>query len=275
MWSILIPVDAATEDELVAELWERGTLGIIEETAGMRAFFDGSVDSNQIVTLPGLDGCEVREESIGTAPTFEREGWDPILIGEQFFVAPPWITERGPASRMRLEMDSDTAFGTGRHETTQICIEAMEQRLRPEQVVLDVGCGSGILSAAARLLGAQKIYSCDIHEDAVATARRHVSSPLFIGSADAMAADSVDLVLANISAVVLDRLAGNLKRVIKPTGCLILSGFVHGRVPKLYRPQQVLERGDWLCWICGPDDIPTMSGQDAAEGLSHKTEWWL
>ncbi len=206
---------------------------------------------------------------------FVREGWDPVLVGERFYVAPPWVQGPAPLSRMRLDVDAATAFGTGRHETTQLCIEAMERILRPEDLVLDVGCGSGILSAAARMLGAKKIFSCDIQEDAVTTARQHVNTPVFRGSADAFSSATADLVVANISATVLDTLAFDLKRVIKPDGRLIVSGFVHERVPELYKPKEAYTRGDWLCWICRPADVVTALRVRDNEGLVHKAEWWL
>ena len=241
----------------------------------MRAFFDDSVGPGELLALARQESAAVRQEASHPIQVFEQENWHPILIGERFFVAPPWVTEAGPASRIRLEINADSAFGTGRHETTQLCIEALEQMLRPEQVVVDVGCGSGILSAAAGSLGARKIFSCDIHADSIVTAKQHVSTPVFVGSADAIATASADLVLANISAAVLDRLAGDLKRITKPGGCLILSGFIHERTPEFCLPERVIERDDWLCWICKLEDISPPHEDDAPEGLSHKAEWWL
>ncbi len=274
MWSVTFPDKQTDEECLIGELWACGTVGIIEEEAGLRAFFADDVDVAALRRLVEDHRGDVRPESAEMTRSFVREGWDPILVGERFYVAPPWVRGSVPSSRMRLEVDAATAFGTGRHETTQLCIEAMERILGPEDLVLDVGCGSGILSAAAGLLAARKIFSCDIHEDAVATAREHVDTPVFLGSADAISSATVDLVLANISATVLDTLAFDLRRVVKPEGLLVISGFVHEKVPEFYRPKEAYTRGDWLCWICGREDV-LADLQPSDEGLVHRAEWWL
>ena len=111
------------------------------------------------------------------------------------------------------------AFGTGVHETTQLCIEALEDYLRAGMTVLDVGTGSGILRQAAELLGAAKAYACDIDPDAVAIAGR-----AFVGSVDAVSGASADLVIANISPEAIVALAPDLTRVARP-GIVICSGF--------------------------------------------------
>ena len=275
MWSVTFRDQHADKDCLIAELWAAGTVGIIEEDAGLRAFFEDDVDPAAVLALVDDGESEVRQETTEVKQSFVREGWDPILVGERFYLVPPWVKGPGPSSRMRLEVDAATAFGTGRHETTQLCIESMERILRPEDLVLDVGCGSGILSAVASMLGARKIFSCDIHEDAIANALQHVNTPIFRGSADAVSSATMDLVLANISATVLDTLAFDLRRVVKPDGHLILSGFVNERVPKFYRPKETYTRGDWLCWICEPADVTASPQAADSRGLVHRAEWWL
>ena len=131
----------------------------------------------------------------------------------------------------------------------------MERLISPESVVLDVGCGSGILSLAAELLGACRVISCDIDEDAIRLARGLASKEIFTGSADALSAECADVVLANISAVVLDRLAFDLRRVGKQQGKLVVSGFIEERLPLCYTPRESWKKGDWLCWVCGAEDV--------------------
>ncbi len=275
MWSILFNSDPVDRDRLLLALWEYGTAGIVEGPDGLRAYFSDDLPAHQLAALKeAFNSSTIRTEPI-EPQSFTRENWDPILVGQRFYIASPWIQDNPPGDRLRLEIDAVTAFGTGRHESTQLCLEALEQYLEPEHTVVDVGCGSGILSAAARLLGARRVFSCDIHDDAIAASKQHVSTPIFLGSADAVGSTSADLVLANISASVLDSLASDLKRIIRPGGLLILSGFIHEQLPQHFRPEKSLSRGDWLCWICRPDAITPATNRSDPQGLSHKLEWWL
>jgi ribosomal protein L11 methyltransferase len=112
------------------------------------------------------------------------------------------------------------AFGTGVHETTRLCIEALEDSIRPGMRVLDVGTGSGILRHAAQLLGAGKTYACDTDPVAV-----EIAGDAFVGSVDAVASASMDLATANISPEAITALAPDLLRVLRPGGVLLASGF--------------------------------------------------
>ena len=250
MQSVLFPSPVDNQDALIAELWERGTLGIIEEPGGLRAFFEDDCD------LAGLDGDVVLE----TCLPYIRDNWDPILIGERFFVAPSWIETPTPPGRFRLTIDANNVFGTGRHESTQLMMEALEQHLRTGDTVIDVGCGSGILSLAAQALGATQVFSCDIEPDA---------RPMFIGSADAVRDATADLTLVNISARVIDTLAFDLNRITKPDGLLLLAGFIESNPPKAFQPGSVMQRGEWLCWTCRPQPV---TGRHRL--LTHSRQWW-
>lgn len=268
MWSVFIPVNADDQDTLVAALWEQGTCGIIEESDGLRAFFDDAVTQEQL----GLPHRELRRETASPID-FARENWEPILVGQRFVVAPPWVDAPTPVGRFRLVIDAATAFGTGRHETTQLCLEALEKHLRPGTAVLDIGCGSGILCAAARFLGASPVFGCDIHEDAIQTARHFSQAPLFMGSADAIRPASMDLVVANISARILDHIAADLKRVLKPGGLVILSGFLAENRPKFFEPIEETIQGEWLCWIGRREGI--QPGLEPSDPNFHSPDWWL
>ncbi len=252
MQSILFHAEFLDRDALVTDFWEHGTAGIVEEGKNLRAFFDDATNLQPILDAYRVSVLETRQEEPVDPQHFERNDWDGILAGSKFFVAPSWANCPVPPGRIHLAVDTTIAFGTGRHESTQLAIEALEQYLPPGAVVADIGCGSGILSAAASLLGATQVISCDLDVHAVTSARAQVSSPVFLGSADAIRRASADLVLANISAHVIDALAFELQRITRPGGLIVLAGFIRENTPKQWEPEQVRERGDWLCWICRP-----------------------
>ncbi len=274
MWSILFHPELEERDALIAELWENGTSGLIEEINGLRAFFEDSIPLESVHSSSNVPVTGFRHEGEAESFHFSREHWDPVLIGQHFFVTPPWYRGDVPDGRFHLCIETTSAFGTGRHESTQLALEALETYLSPGDTVLDVGCGSGILSAAATLLGAGAVYSCDIHPDAISAARRQIQTPIFTGSADAVRTRLADIVIANISAAVLDRIAFDLSRVAKPQGIVIVAGFVSENVPRRHKPEKVMERDGWRCWICRPEDIDR-SRNDEIDPNFHPNEWWL
>jgi ribosomal protein L11 methyltransferase len=164
-------------DELIAELWESGTVGIQEEEDRLRAFFEG--DAASLMARFASYGPELQhEESRDWAHAWQDE-WQPILAGTRFFLVPAWRDDSTPPGRLRLEMHPGQACGTGAHPATRLSLEALEKHLRPGATVLDIGTGSGILAVAASLLGARRVLACDIDPLAIAAARERGSMLLF------------------------------------------------------------------------------------------------
>jgi len=250
-----------------------GTTGLVEEECGLRAFFDDSVNDAPICARFALAPAAARHEPNFDPKTNSPFECDAVLIGDRFYVAPSWLNEPAPEGRFRLTIEAVGAFGSGRHESTQLCMEALEKHLDPGSVVVEIGCGSGILSAAARLLGAAAVFSCDIHADSVRTAKTLIETPLFVGSADAVKTGVADLVLANISAKILDVLAADLRRIAKPTALIVLAGFLADNPPKHFRPREAFKKGDWECWVSQPEDIE--GSQVNREPATHSEQWWL
>ena len=137
----------------------------------------------------------------------------------------PGARSRHRPGRFRLEINPGMQCGTGQHPCTRLCLEAMERIIQPGDRVLDVGTGSGILSIAAKMLGAAIVVACDIDPTA---AREAV---FFIGSVDAVRSGAFDVVVANISDVVIGELKAEFERVAPRR---ILSGFQD-------------DRGEWTC----------------------------
>jgi ribosomal protein L11 methyltransferase len=231
MFSIDIPRPADDTPEssewLVAELWEAGCIGIVEFDAGLRVFFD---DDARAAEVQARFGGEIEPADTRDWVAFAHEYLKPIEIGRRIFVCPEWRDDPTPAGRIRIVVNAGLAFGTGAHETTRLCLEAIERHLKPGMTVVDVGTGSGILAEAAAKLGAGRVYANDNDPDAVAVARENfgkagVEVSLSVGSAGDVQSGIADLVVANISPAWIADLAGEWVRILKPGGRAILSGF--------------------------------------------------
>lgn len=207
-------------DELVTlRLWEAGTLGITEGDGFVDAFFE------DVEAASRFGEPQAVQEVDWVART--REAFPPLLVGEKFFIAAPWRTEPTPPGRLRLVINPGAQCGTGYHRCTQLCLEAMEKLIHPGDSVLDVGSGSGILTLAAKLLGAGRVVSCDIDPDAAGP------ESFFIGSIDAVRSDVFDVVVANINEDVVGPMLPDFERVAPKR---ILSGFQD-------------DAGEWTCVI--------------------------
>ena len=251
MFSILLHPAPDQEDYLIAELAECGTAGIVQEDGGIRAFFDHAGDVESLVRRFEDFTPELREEAAIDWEQASRDAWPPLEIGQRFYLVPPWRAgDPVPQERLRLIVHPGMTCGTGRHPCTQLCLEAIERYVKPCDRVLDVGSGSGILSAAAHLVGAGCVIGCDIDAENVQLARERVALPMFIGSASAVRSAWADVIVANIDAATIEDLAPELTRVRNPGATLILSGFPRWDAPEGFKPVETLEREEWLCWIC-------------------------
>src|SRR5271157_1715142 len=182
LFSLFLQCSPADNDNLSSELWELGTCGIQEEPGGLRAFFD---DGEPLELVERFRNCEpiLRQEDSVDWEQVSRDAWPPLEIGERFFLVPPWRDDATPPGKLRLEMTPGMACGTGHHPATQLCLEALERVVKPGDTVVDVGCGSGILSVAAALLGAKKVVACDIDPEAAGLAKiRLGTTPIFVGT---------------------------------------------------------------------------------------------
>jgi len=231
------PPDAAQEDkELIsAELWEAGCAGIVELDSGLRVFFDDDARANEIQARFGgnAEPADTRDWV-----SFAHEYLKPMEIGQRIFVCPEWRDDPTPAGRIRIVVNAGLAFGTGAHETTRLCLEALERHLKPGMTVVDVGTGSGILAEAAVKLGARRVIANDNDPDAVAVARENfekagVDIDLWVGSAGDVPSGCADLIVANISPAWIAELAPEWVRILKPCGRAILSGIEADDVPQV------------------------------------------
>jgi ribosomal protein L11 methyltransferase len=243
MFSLEIDCDPDDRDLLIAELWEQGSAGIVElNPQTVRSFFEDDVSRAVLMKL--FPGARPRQEETRDWVQSARDLLQPMEVGRRFFLVPEWRDDPAPAGRFRITVNPGMAFGTGVHETTRLCMEALEDYLRPGMSVLDVGTGSGILAKAAKLLGAGTVTACDTDPVAV-----EIAGQGFVGSVDAVATDAADLVMANISPEAITALAADLLRVRKPGGVLLASGFELHEVEQvravLPEVREVRQMGKW------------------------------
>ena len=247
MFSLEIDTDADERDLLIAELWELGSAGIVELSATrVRAFFDAGAD--RAAVRERYPGAAVREEEDRDWVAEARELLQPMEVGRRFFLVPEWRDDAAPPGRFRIMVNPGMAFGTGVHETTRLCLEALEELIKTGMTVLDVGTGSGILAEAAGLLGARRVIACDVDEEAVRIAGRG-----FVGSADAVRSAAADLVVANISPEAIIKLAPEFARVLRAGGTLVASGFNASEVEMvkaaLGKAREVRRKGEWAAVV--------------------------
>ena len=176
-----------------------------------------------------------------------KQYFKPLKIGEKLVIKPSWESFEDEGERIILEIDPASSFGTGQHHTTRLCLELLEKNLNKGDKLLDMGCGSGILSIGAMLLGAESAVAVDIEENAAATAMENAlknnispeSYRTYYGNilTDDKLADEIDtkydVITANIVADVLIAMKDYFVRYIKDGGVLIVSGIIEERMDEV------------------------------------------
>jgi ribosomal protein L11 methyltransferase len=238
--SIVQIVVAAADAELAADaLWQASPNAV-----GEVELEDGRVRLTADVVDPAL--VDPRWEPVvvpdeGDAHLDAWRSWAvPRRAGRRLVLHPEWIaSEESAAGDLVIVLDPGRAFGSGSHESTRLVLAAMEDLDLRGARVLDVGCGSGVLSVAACLLGAASARGIDIAAEAVTATRANAASN---GVADRVSAEVLplaevegpfDVVVANISAAALRELAADLERVVAPAGLLVLAGMLDEQVDEV------------------------------------------
>ncbi|NLK70927.1 MAG: 50S ribosomal protein L11 methyltransferase [Clostridiales bacterium] len=172
-----------------------------------------------------------------------KQYFKPLKIGNNLLIKPSWEEYENIDNRLVLEIDPASSFGTGQHNTTRLCMELMEDVVKYGDKILDLGCGSGILSIAGVLLGAESVVAVDIEENSINTTienfkKNNISSDkynVYCGNiiVDKEIAEEIgtgfDLITANIVADVLIAMSELFKMFLKQNGTLIVSGIIEGR----------------------------------------------
>ena len=159
-----------------------------------------------------------------------KEGWDVTHVTDKIAVVPDWIDYEPEQNEIVIKLEPGCAFGTGTHQTTQLCMKTLEKYLKPGDRVADIGMGSGILSILAKKLGASYVYGCDTDDTVIDVAKENavknsVECTFELVSADKIN-DKFDFVCANILHFVLAEIMGDLKNIMKPDALMSLSGIL-------------------------------------------------
>jgi ribosomal protein L11 methyltransferase len=225
---------------------------------------DALFDALRIYNLPSSSVREMQLREVADRDWLGewKRSWQPCVVGEHFIIAPPWSEVSDKDGRIIIRIEPGMAFGTGTHETTRLCLKALEKYFKGGSF-LDVGTGTGILAiAAAKLSPEARIEACDTDAEAVEIARENARLngvaeriEFRVGTVDERSA-SADLVCANLTA---DVIASHLPALIGVTcGRLILSGIldsqealIRSRLQEIGIPEppEVSTDGEWMAII--------------------------
>jgi ribosomal protein L11 methyltransferase len=271
-WEVQVVAQPEQEDSIFWRLQDFGCLGMATEDRGTTLFIRSYVPMAGMSWLdvsslalwlqqdaiaqrmrPPQTRIEVLDEEDWA--TSWKQFWHPQEVGDMFMVYPAWYDPLPVPGRLVLRLDPGSAFGTGSHPTTQLCLEALEMRLgfAPLEergiTFADIGCGSGVLSIAALLLGAAHAYAVDT--DILAVEATHHNSALNGVDGDRLwvregsiadIPEAVDGFACNILAEVVVQLIPQFAQLLKPTGWGVLSGLLMDQVPMV---AEQLERHQW------------------------------
>jgi len=235
-------------EELGDLLREEGASGIWEVSlTEWRAYFaaeDRDLPSHCAALFPDVHATWRHEETVDWAARYQAS-LRPLCVGRRFVILPSPDLQNPWPGRLPIRLVPGMAFGTGEHFTTSSCLEALESLAPIRGPVLDVGCGSGILSAGSLLLGAPRAVACDVDRDACRvaadTARANgLAYRVVAGSADAVAG-RFSVVVANILAETLVEILPALNDRLALDGCLIGSGIMHEKGDAVLQRAQQLE----------------------------------
>lgn len=248
----------AIEDPRDLELLDRGddAWELVDDTMA-DSYYEGAVvkgylpDTGEVAAqvilirkavelLPSF-GLDIGSGEVEIQPVDEEdwsEEWKkyfkPQKPGNKVVIKPSWETYEAAGDDVILELDPGMAFGTGTHETTILCLQELEKRVDSQKIILDIGCGSGILAIAAALLGCRKAIGVDLDPVAVEVSRRnavlnHVAELTEFRQGNLMdvVEEKADLLVSNIIAEIIVKMCPSVYRYLVPGGIWIASGIIN------------------------------------------------
>ena len=271
-YALDVDIEPAAHEAVQYALMEAGALGTEATEHLVTGYFAATPDRERVrdelfaaLRIYDLPSSSVRNMSVRAVAQRDwleewKQSWQPVQIG-RFIIAPPWSNIEERPDRLIVRIEPGMAFGTGTHETTRLCLNAIQQHYRGGSF-LDVGTGTGILAiAAAKLFPEAHIEACDIDEAAVAIARENAAANgvldqinFRLGSIDDSTA-SADLVCANLTADVITQMLRTL--VGLSCGKLILSGILETQIEMVQAGLhdcgidefEIAQDGEWVALI--------------------------
>ncbi len=231
---------------------------------------DEAIDVDAIVTFitAQMPEAPLRHEFMEDQE-WERtwmDAYEPIQIAEKFWIVPEWM-QAPDADAVNIKLDPGLAFGTGNHASTFLCLQWLGKTDVKDKIVIDYGCGSGILAVAALLLGAKKAYATDIDPQAVLATQQNaelngVLDRLYVGLPEEfnheLGATKADVFVANILAGPLMMLAPEFATLVKPEAQFALAGVIEEQVDdvsgiysEFFDILEVEKRDEYWCRISG------------------------
>ena len=269
--AVSVTLDDAENQDLLEPLPGETPLWNKVIVTGIYAQEDGEeIDVDALLTFIAaqLPEAPVRHEFLEDQP-WERtwmDAYEPIQIGEKYWIVPEWM-QAPEADAVNIKLDPGLAFGTGNHASTFLCLQWLGQTDVKDKVVIDYGCGSGILGVAALLLGAKKVYATDIDPQAVLATQQNaelngVLDRLYVGLPEEfneeLKNEKADVFVANILAGPLMMLAKEFSTLIKSEGEFALAGVIEEQVAdvsniysKFFDILKVEIRDEYWCRISG------------------------
>lgn len=192
-----------------------------------------------------------------------KQYYKPAKVGEHIVVKPTWEDYEEKPGEVVVELDPGMAFGTGTHETTRMCIKALEKKVKGDTTVFDIGTGSGILSIAAAKLGAKHVVGVDLDPVAVESAKKNLefnkvnNIEILYGDLMEVVEGKANIVVANILADIIMFLSEGVRAFIEDEGYFIASGILNTQRDKVtdklktlnFIIEEVMEDGEWICII--------------------------
>ncbi len=224
-----------------------------------------AVDSLRASKDPAFDDISIKVEHIKDEDWQYnwREFFKPFTLGEKLYIRPVW-EENDMEGRISILIDPGSSFGSGQHETTQMALEALEKYAPSSKHTIDIGSGSGILSAAAAKLGAEKVTAVDIDENAViATKECAVTNGVedkitaVCGDLAETITEKADVVVANIFAGPVCKLCSGLENILEKGGVFISTGIIESRADEVRRAyeengfaiENITNMGQWYLFV--------------------------